>query len=118
MEMLDYQPRPSADGSYYGTRGADFDFLGSLLEARGLVGVATVGNAIVRCFGIRDLVDLARTEAARDTNVFRTPEGETDYMTPLNDGHIVMSDEVLDGAGRPDRHVWSVADPARLYRRS
>ena len=103
--MVDYQPRPSSDGSYYGTRGADFNHLGRLLEERGRVGVAAIANAIVRRFSMRDLVDLARREAARDYNVFRTAEGEAGHVTVLADGQFAVSKDVLDGAGRPGRHL-------------
>lgn len=112
--LTDYQPRPSEDGSYYGTRGTDFNRLGSMLEERGLAGVTTVGNAVVRRFRMPDLIELARDEASRDHNVFRTPEGQTEYITPLRDGHLVLGPEVLDGAGRPDRHLWSVEKRARV----
>jgi aminoglycoside 3-N-acetyltransferase len=107
----DWQPRPSPDGSYYGSRSTDFNFLGSILEERGLVGIATVGNAIVRRFAMRDLIDLAQVEAERDYNVFRTAEGDKSHVTRLRDGAFVFSHELLDGAGRPEHHLWNVADP-------
>jgi aminoglycoside N3'-acetyltransferase len=114
--MVDYQPRPSLDGSYYGSRGTDFNRLGSMLESRGLVGITTIGNAVVRRFAMRDLVDLALAEAERDFNIFRTPDGEPSYMTPLADGQIVVADDTVDGAGRRGHHVWSVVDPAAMFR--
>jgi aminoglycoside 3-N-acetyltransferase len=113
--MVDYQPRPSSDGTYYGSRGADFNRLGRLLEERGRVGIAAVGNAIVRRFAMRDLVDLARREAALDANVFRTAEGDPTHVTALADGQFARSEVVVDGAGRPGRHLWSVVDPGRIF---
>ncbi len=113
--MGDYQPRPSPDGSYYGSRATDFNHLGRLLEARGQVAVAPVGNAMTRRFAMRDLIALATAEAARDENVFRTPEGRKDRVTMLPDGVFVTGDPALDGAGRPERHLWSVVAPERIW---
>lgn len=39
VEMTDYQPSPSADGSYYGDRTPDFNRIGQDLEQKGLVRV-------------------------------------------------------------------------------
>jgi aminoglycoside 3-N-acetyltransferase len=114
MTMTDYQPRPSDDGSYYGSRGTDFNHLGRMLEERGSVGVAPVGNAMVRRFAVQDLIALATDEAWRDHNVFRTPEGHKDHITQLADGVFVTGDEALDGAGRPERHLWTVVDPEAI----
>jgi hypothetical protein len=80
----------------------------------GGVGIRAIGNAMVRRFGMRDLVALAQHEASRDENVFRTPEGQRDHVTQLPDGVYVTGDEALDGAGRPERHLWSVVDPQRI----
>lgn len=113
--MGDYQPKPSKDGSYYGTRGADFNRLGLMLETRGLVDVVSVGNAVVRRFRMADLVELALAEAKIDYNVFRTPEGQRDFVTQLPDGELVRSGEVLDGAGRPSQHVWSVVSASGMF---
>jgi len=117
MRMADFQPRPSADGSYYGSRATDFNRLGRMLEERGLVSVSTMGNAVLRRFAMRDLLSLAQAEAARDFNVFRTPEGRKTEITSLADGVIAFSEETLDAAGRPERHIWSVVDPNAIYRR-
>ena len=113
--MTDYQPRPSADGSYYGTRATDFNHLGRMLEERGLVAIGPVGNAMARRFPMRGLIALAQAEAARDENVFRTPEARKDHVTMLPDGVFVTGDEALDGAGRPERHLWSVVEPERIW---
>ena len=112
--LLDYQPKPGADGSYYGTRGPDFNRLGRMLEQRGLVGMAAIGNAAVRRFAMRDLIDLASTEAAKDFNVFRTPEGQPEHVTPLDFGKVVTSPVLLDGAGRENRYQWCVMDESKL----
>ena len=107
--MTDYQPH-----SYTGTRRPDFNRMGRMLEERKLVGIAAVGNAVARRFGMRDLIDLAQAEAEKDYNVFRTPEGGTTHGTPLESGTTVLSPEMPDAAGRPDRYQWSVFDESRL----
>lgn len=112
--MTDYQPEPSGTGSYYGSRHPDFNRLGSMLEKGGKVGVTGIGNAVVRRFAMRDLLDLARVEDAKDFNIFRTEEGKAGHFTPLNFGKIVLSNERPDGAGRPNRYQWSVVDEQRL----
>jgi len=114
QKMTDYQPKPARDGSYYGTRHPDFNRLGRMLEERGLVGMTAIGNAAVRRFGMRDLIDLAQVEAAKDVNIFRTDEGETDYFTPLDFGKIVISPVLRDGAGREVTYQWCVMDEGKL----
>ena len=114
--MVDYQPKPTSTSSYYGTRKPDFNRLGRMLEDRGVVGITTIGNAVVRRFGMRDLIDLGQVEAAKDCNIFRTDEGKTGLMdfTPLPFGRIVLSPEMKDGAGRPNHYQWCVVDETRL----
>jgi len=107
--MTDYQPH-----TYTGTRHTDFNRLGCTLEERDLVGIAPVGNAVLRRFAMRDLIELAQIEAEKDFNVFRTEEGQTEAYTPLDFGAIVLSPEMPDGAGRPCRYQWAVVDPERL----
>ena len=107
--MTDYQPH-----TYSGTRNPDFNRLGRMLEQRGLVDTTAIGNAALRRFAMRDLIDLAQIEAEKDYNVFRTEEGETEAFTPLDFGTIVLSPEMLDSAGRPNRYQWSVVNPSRL----
>jgi len=118
--MVDYQPMSDLPGSYYGTRRTDFNHLGKMLEDCSLVGVTAIGNAVVRRFAMRDLIDLAQREAAKDYNIFRTDEGRTGWedFTPLDFGKIILSKEIPDGAGRRDRHQWSVLDEEMLYRPS
>ena len=113
--MVDYQPKPSDTGSYYGSRHPDFNRLGSMLEKQGKVGLVGIGNCAVRRFALRDLVDLAQVEAEKDHNIFRTDEGGgEDGGTDLDFGTALFSPEMIDGAGRPVRHQWCVMDVARL----
>lgn len=107
--MTDYQPH-----TYSGSRHPDFNCLGRMLEQRGLVRLTAIGNAAVRRFAMRDLVDVAQVEAEKDYNVFRTEEGETEAFTPLEFGTIVFSPEMLDGANRSNRYQWCVIDESRL----
>ncbi len=112
--MVDYQPKPSGTGDYYGSRRPDFSRLGRMLEDQDRVGVAPIGNCAVRCFSMRDLVDLAQVEAEKDYNIFRTPEGQPDYTTPSDFGTKVISREMRDGAGRPSKSKWCVMDESKL----
>lgn len=107
--MVDYQPF-----GYGGTQHTDFNRLGQLMEDGGLVTVGAIGNCVARQFSQRDLVDLAQQEAEKDTNIFRNPEGEDDWIMSTEPGTTVMSPEMPDGAGRPGRYHWCVVDPARL----
>ncbi len=111
--MTDYQPKPSA-GGYYGSRHPDFNRLGRMLEDNGRVGLAAIGNSAARRFRMRDLADLAQREAVEDYNIFRTPEGNTDFMTPLEFGTVVTSPEMPDGAGRSGRNKWCVINSKEL----
>ena len=57
--ITDYQPK-SEGGTYYGSRGPDFNRLGKMLEDAGGAGRTFIGNAAVRRFPMRDLIDLAQ----------------------------------------------------------
>ena len=115
QRIIDYQPKPAADGSWYGTRNPDFNRLGRMLEENGLVSLAAVGNAAARRFAMRDMIDLALIEAAKDYNVFRTDEGKTDYFTPLDFGNVVLGPWIRDAEGTPIiRHQWCVMDEKKL----
>ena len=63
---------------------------------------------------MRDLLDLAQVEAAKDYNVFRTQDGEPDSTTALNFGCSVDSPELVDGAGREHAVEWCVKDVDKL----
>ena len=115
QRMIDYQPKPAADGSWYGTRNPDFNCLGRMLERNGFVSTAAIGNAAVRRFAMRDMIDLALVEAAKDYDVFRTDEGKTDYFTPLDFGKVVLGPWIRDAKGTPIiRHQWCVMDEKKL----
>ncbi len=109
--VTDYQPKPGDDGKYY-SRAPDFNKLGRILEIGGMVNVTSIGNAIVRVFNMRDLVDLAKVKAALDYNVFRVDD---EGPTFLADGEIVESPMMVDGAGRPGKSSWCVVDPERIF---
>ncbi len=102
--MTDYQPK-SEGGSYYGSRHPDFIRLGQMMEERGVVGKAFIGNAAVRRFPMRELVSLAEAEAAVDENIFRSEEGQ-EGTTALTFGTKTQSPEMMDGAGRAVRFEW------------
>ena len=113
QEMTDYQPKSEGE-SYYGSRGPDFNRLGQMLEDRGLVNTAFIGNAAARRFAMRDLLDLAQTEATKDYNIFRTPDGQPDNTTVLTFGASLDSPELVDGAGRAHAVEWCVKDIDKL----
>lgn len=113
QSMTDYQPK-SSGGSYYGSRGPDFNRLGMMLKQRGVVGETFIGNAAVRSFPMRDLIDLAQVEVEKDFNIFRTADGEAGNFTELDFGQCVMSPTFPDGAGRPNSVQWCVKDLNQL----
>ena len=107
--MIDYQPY-----SYSGTQRPDFNRLGKMLEDQRRVTISSIGNAVARRVGIRDLISLAQFEAEKDYDVFRTEEGAASGTTQLASGKTVVSPLMTDGAGRPDHYEWSVLDVAEL----
>jgi aminoglycoside 3-N-acetyltransferase len=111
--MDDDQPIRGPDGGYADGRRADFNRLGRMLEEQGRVDVGAVGNAIVRRFAMRDLIDLATAEAERDIEIFRTA-GPGVPPTALPDARLVLGPPVRDAAGRPQRHLWNIVDPAAI----
>jgi aminoglycoside N3'-acetyltransferase len=113
VAFVDYQPKPSGGGGYYGKRTMDFNRVGSILEESRKVSVATIGNAVARRFSMRDLCDYAQSKMETDSDLFRTREDETGKITNLKDGKIVLVD-LTDGAGRTSQQQWSVVDPYRL----
>ena len=81
----------------------DFNKLGSRMEARGLVRVGAVGNAMVRLYRARDAFDTGVAEYRKDPTLFiQTGEG----FTQLPDGVIV-------GEYNNEK---SVVDPAASYK--
>ena len=81
----------------------DFNKLGSRMEARGLVRVGAVGNAMARLYRARDALDTGVAEYRKDPNLFvQTGEG----FTQLPDGVIV-------GEYNNEK---SVVDPAASYK--
>lgn len=118
LTTIDYQPKPSGTGSYYGTRSPDFNCLGRMLEKQGLVGITAIGNAAVRRFPMRSLVDLAQAEAVKDYNIFRTADGKAHEFTPLDFGKTIWSAQRRDGANRPGRYQWCVMNEEGLFRPS
>ena len=102
QRMTDYYPVAE------GFRKEDYNRVGRMLEERGLVGITAIGNAIVRLFRMRDLVELAKAEGAKDPNIFRVSEGRTE-PTPLKDGQAGL------GLGM---EAWSVVDPKRIFSRA
>ena len=111
--MMDYQPK-SEGGSYYGSRIPDFNRLGKMLEDRGVVGTTFIGNAAVRRFPMRNLVDLAQKEAEVDYNIFRCADPENQETTVLEFGVSTMSPELTDGAGRKHEVEWCVKNLSQL----
>ncbi len=80
----------------------DFNKLGARLEARGLVSVGTVGNAMGRLFRARDAFDVGVAEFRDDSMLFATTDGG---LTQLRDG--VMVGEL--------GNEKSVVDPKLMY---
>ena len=80
----------------------DFNKLGSWLEARGLVNVGTVGNAVARLYRARDAFDFGVAEFRRDPELL-LKTGES--LTQLRDG-------VMVGEFNNEK---SVVDPALMY---
>ena len=81
----------------------DFNKLGSRMEARGLVRVGAVGNAMVRLYRARDAFDTGVAEYRKDPTLFIKTG---DHSTQLADGVIV-------GEYNNEK---SVVDPAASYK--
>lgn len=110
----DYQPKPTADGSYYHSPD-DFDKAGSMLEAEGKVTVLPVGNAVFRLFRMRDFVELVSRYFQAGRNILYFENGQTE-RTPLKDG-VLVTTYYLDKAGREDESVRSVVRADGVYGR-
>ena len=70
----------------FGWKGNDFNYLGQLMEDRGLVSVGPVGNAMARLVRASDLMATARSEYDSDDALFLKKGRE---YTPLNEGHTI-----------------------------
>ncbi len=84
----------------------DFNRAGSLLEKQGLVSIATLGNAYVRLFKIRDFVNLVQQRWSHNDNVLTWGDGQTEN-TKLKDG-IMEEIWFTDIAGNRNHTVRSL----------
>lgn len=114
QNMTDYTPKPTVAGDDY-YRGTDFNKLGRMLEDKGLVKTTFIGNAAVRLFKLKDLIELATEKYSIDPNIFLVLEGQKE-LTPLSEGVLVRSKEKVDGTKRPHSAIWSVVDPNNVYK--
>lgn len=110
--MMDYQPRPTTTGDYYEFP-YDFNKLGLWLEQAGKVQISTIGNAVIRCFRMRDLIDLVLTRYPVDQWIFF--QDETPVELPFGKN---AEREYIDEAGREDIAIWAVVDPDAICDRS
>lgn len=92
-------PPPSS-----GWKGNDFNYLGQMMENKGLVKTGRIGNAVARLLRARDLMDITRTEYARDEKLFLMKGRE---YTPLQIGHTIIR-----GA-----RVMCVVDESQIFQR-
>ncbi len=111
--MTDYQPKPTLSGDYY-EHPHDFNKLGLWLEQKGKVRISTIGNAYIRAFKMRDLIDLILWTYPLDQTIYFQENGKD---TELPDGKIASMD-YFDGAGRDDTAIWSCVDPEKICKRN
>lgn len=109
QRMTDWQPV-----TYGGKRGPDLNRLGRMLEDRNLVSMVGIGNAAVRRYSMRQMLELGLAEFEKDPNLLRTPEGKTRDRTALTFGTMLASPPMPDGAGRLVRRFWSVMDESKF----
>ena len=109
--MTDYQPKPTETGEYYAYP-HDFNKLGLWLEQAGKVQISVIGNAVIRVFRMRDLIDMILYRYPLDPKIFC--QDAAPVILPF--GREATRDYV-DGAGRPDTAVWACADPEKICRR-
>ena len=88
--------------TYPGFPGNDFNKFGAILEARGLVKVGAVGNAMARMFKARDAMEVGVVEYRKDPLLF-VQTGER--LTQLEDG-------VMIGEYNNEK---TVLEPAQMY---
>lgn len=103
--MMDYQPRPTESGDYYEFP-YDFNKLGLWLEQAGKVKISAIGNAVIRCFRMRDLIELVLCRYPLDQWAFFQDEQPVEL--PFGK---TATREYVDEAGREDTAVWAVVDP-------
>ena len=110
--MMDYQPKPTETGEYYAYP-HDFNKLGLWLEEAGKVQISVIGNAVIRAFRMRDLIELILYRYPLDQKIFcqdsepvRLPFGQE------------ATRNYVDGAGRPDTAVWACINPDNICKRS
>lgn len=110
----DYQPKPTADGSYYHSPD-DFNKAGAMLEELGKVTVAPVGNAIFRLFSMCDFVELVSSHFKAGRNILYFEKGQTE-RTLLKDG-VLVTTYYMDKANREDESVRSVVKAEDIFTR-
>ena len=112
--MTDYQPKPNPSGAYY-SHPHDFNKSGLMLEKAGKVGIASAGNAMIRVFRMRDLINLLLRTYPLDDMILNVRDGEKETVLP--DGVRTVGAQMLDGAGRPFFPIWSCVDPNAVFKR-
>lgn len=103
MYMTDYQPKDSEDEQ---ENTYDFNRIGRMLEDQGLVTVAPVGNAVIRTFRMRDLINTILYAYPLDPTIFFSKENE-EFPTPLSFGKLVSTGDLQDGANRLVETYWA-----------
>lgn len=110
--MMDYQPRPTTSGDYY-EYPYDFNKLGLWMEQAGMVRITTIGNAVIRSFRMRDLIDLVLWRYPVDQWIFFQDEQPVELPFGKN-----ATRDYVDEAGREDTAIWAVVDPNEICDRS
>ncbi len=105
--MLDYQPKPTETGEYYAYP-HDFNKLGLWLEQEGKVRISVIGNAVIRVFHMRDLINMILYRYPLDQNIF----GRDAQPVRLPFGQIVTRD-----VGALGTAVWSCVDSEKICKR-
>ena len=112
--MTDYQPKPNPSGAYY-SYPHDFNKTGLMLEKSGNSVITTIGNAVVRVFSMRELINLLLRVYPLDDMILNVREGERETMLP--DGVRTVGSQIPDGAGRPFSPIWSCVDPNGIFKK-
>ena len=112
--MTDYQPKPSPTGAYY-SHPHDFNKTGVILERAGKVGISSAGNAMIRVFRLRDLIELLLSTYPLDNMIMNVCPGERETVLP--DGVRVVGKTIPDGAGRPFSPIWACVDRDGIFKR-